>query len=59
MGRQLQSLLLAESVALGARYVRAEVLASDAWLIDALRMLGPASVRTESGTMTAQVQLRA
>jgi GNAT superfamily N-acetyltransferase len=59
VGRQLQSALLAESVALGTRYVHAEVLASDAWLIDRLRTLGPTSVRTESGIMTAQVRLRA
>jgi GNAT superfamily N-acetyltransferase len=57
VGRMLQSLLLAESVALGTRYVRAEVLASDAWLVDALRKVGPTSVQTESGIITAQVQL--
>jgi GNAT superfamily N-acetyltransferase len=59
VGRQLQSGLLAESVALGTRYVRAEVLAGDAWLVDGLRLLGPTSVRTESGIVTAQVALRA
>lgn len=57
VGRRLQSILLTESVALGTQYVRAEVLASDAWLVDALRVLGPTSVRTESGIMTAEVQL--
>jgi GNAT superfamily N-acetyltransferase len=57
VGRRLQSLLLAESAALGTRYVHAEVLARDVWLVDALRRLGPTSVRTEGGSMTAEVQL--
>ena len=57
VGRQLQSRLVAESVALGARYLNAEVLATDAWLVDGLRKLGPTTVRTESGSMTAQVEL--
>jgi GNAT superfamily N-acetyltransferase len=59
VGTRLQSALLAESVALGTRYVHAEVLATDAWLVDGLRTLGPTSVRTESGIITVQVALQA
>ncbi len=57
VGRQLQSLLVAESAALGTQYLHAEVLASDAWLVDALRRLGPTTVHTESGSITARVRL--
>jgi L-amino acid N-acyltransferase YncA len=59
VGRQLLRQLVAEAKVLGTHTLRAEVLADEAGLIEALREFGPTSMRTSSGTVTAHVRLRA
>jgi GNAT superfamily N-acetyltransferase len=57
VGRQLLTGLVAECVDRGARYLRSELLASDAGLLEPLRTLGPTTSRVSHGVVTAHVRL--
>jgi L-amino acid N-acyltransferase YncA len=57
VGGELLRRLVAEAKLLGTHTLRAEVLADDAGLVERLREFGPTSMRTASGTVTAQVRL--
>ncbi|MEP7021445.1 MAG: GNAT family N-acetyltransferase [Pseudonocardiales bacterium] len=59
VGGQLLSRQLADCVALGTRFIRAEVLSVDEWLIDVMRRLGPTTIRPGAGILTARVRIRA
>jgi GNAT superfamily N-acetyltransferase len=57
VGRQLIASVVGESKILGTRFLQAEVLAEDAWLIDVLRAFGPTSARPSFGIVAAQVRV--
>ncbi|PZS25763.1 MAG: hypothetical protein DLM58_21720 [Pseudonocardiales bacterium] len=59
VGGQLLSRLLADCVALGTGFIRAEVLSADAWLLDLMRRLGPTTIRPAAGILTGRVRIRA
>jgi GNAT superfamily N-acetyltransferase len=59
VGRELLGDILARSMQLGTRAVRADVLADDAGIIQLLRPYGPVSVRRSHGVVSGQVRLQA